>query len=335
MVFIEILIEKLVNICLSISNVFNVFSIKLIDKFQINIYKSKHEERILQNTEEIKADTTRILRNEEEIKKYKEKERLIKELINQDIINVNNLNKVSNSEHFIIIPKIHLTINDKKVRKILFGEDGSFKNSIFGYFDEENFVNLGKRFSPIYLKDKYDIQESYREMAVFKRVLDNKLKDLIKKDNQEIIDLIRRHKNRREIKVFLEEQKSLNEKFLFLDYMIISSLNLNKENITLGENAQKRFLFKILIKEAHDVKIKEIILESGLRFFLNKEYPADIKDKLLKNESVIKQKLKVKSFFDNINKNDLETILKELLYRNYQQNYLDNFFKIQNLIKGL
>src|SRR3989344_3596201 len=161
MKFIEFIIEKLANICLNISNIFSLFSIKLIDKLNINIYKPKYEEKILQNTDDIKKDTRQILKDGEEIKKYKEKEKLIKELINRKIINVNNLNKVSNSEHFIIIPKIHLTINDKKVRKILFGEDGSFKNSIFGYFDEENFVNLGKRFSPIYLKDKYDIQESY------------------------------------------------------------------------------------------------------------------------------------------------------------------------------
>ncbi len=335
MTFIVFIIEKLANICLNISNVFNLFSIKLIDKLNINIYNPKHEEKILQNTEDIKKDTQQILKDGEEIKRYKEKEKLIRELINRKIINVNNLNKVSNSEHFIIIPKIHLTINDKKIRKILFGEGGSFKNSIFDYFDQKNFINLGKKFSPIYLKDKYNIKQPYRNLAVFKRILDNKLKDLIYKDNKEIVRLIQRHKNRKEIKIFFEGKDISHEKFLFLDYMIISSLNLNKENITLEETAHKQFLLKILTKEAQDIKIKEVILESGLRLFLNEEYPANIKNKLLKEETNIKKRLKIDNFFSEINKSDFETILKELLSENYEQVYSDNFFKLQNLIKEL
>ncbi|MEK6917824.1 MAG: hypothetical protein AABW51_02650 [Nanoarchaeota archaeon] len=335
MIFIKFIIEKLANICLSISNVFNLFSIKLIDKLNINIYKPKYEEKIFQNTESINKDTQQILKNDEDIKRYKEKEKLIKELINRKIINVNNLNKVSNSEHFIVIPKIHLNINDKKVRKILFGEEGSFKNSIFSYFDQGDFVNLGKKFSPIYLKDKYSIKQPYRNISIFKKILDNKLKDLIYKDNKEIVRLIQRHKNRKEIKVFFEGEDVSNKKFLFLDYMIISSLNLNKENITLEEGVHKQFLFKILTKEAQNIKIKEVILESGLKLFLNEEYLNFIKDKLLKNESTIKQKLKIDNFFEDINKNEFEKVLKQLLENDYQQIYSDNFFKLQSLIKEL
>ncbi len=335
MALIKFLIEKIANICLSISNVFSVFSIKLIDKFQINVYKPKYETEILQNTEEIKEDTKNILKNEIEIKKYKDREKIIKELINREIININNLNKVSNSEHFIIIPRIYLTINDKKVRKILFKDNGSFKNSVFRYFDKEQFVNLGKKFSPIYLKDKYDIRKPYRDIFVFKKLLDDKLKELIKEDNKEIIKLIQRHKRRKEIKDFFGEDDISNKKFIFLDYMVISSLNLNKENITVERETQKRFIFKILLNEAQNVKIKEIILDSGLKLFLNEDYPKHIQEKLLKNESNIKQKLNIKNFFDDINKSDFESVLKDILLENYNQIYIDNFFKIQKLIKEI
>jgi len=335
MYIVKIIIEKIANLCISISNAFNLFSVKLIDKFQINIYKPKHEEEILQNTNAIKENTQKMLKKEdEEIKKYKDREKIIKELINREIINVNNLNKVSNSEHYIIIPRIYLNIRNKRIRRILFGKEGSFKNSIFKYFDEKNFINIGKKFAPIYLKDVKDIQKAYRGVLIFKKILDEKIERLLKEDNKEIIRLIQKHKNNREIKAFFLEDVKNNE-FLFLDYIIVSSLNLNKENITITKNAEKNILFKILTKEAQNVKLKEIILESGLRLFLDKEYPQNIKERLLKNESLIKQKLKIENFFQDINKVDFDTVLKELLSKDYKQIYSDNFFKIQGLIKDL
>jgi|SRR3989344_4711355 len=335
MTLIPIIIEKIVNLSLSISNIFNLFSLKLIDKFNINIYKPKHEEEILKSVKENKQYLKKLLINKSEIKRYEDREKIIKEIISQDIININNLSNISHSEHFIIILKLHLAIKNRKVRQILFGENGSFENSIFKYFDEENFVKLGKQFAPVYIKDKFEMKEPYRNMFVFKKLLDNRLKNLIAKDNQRILYLIQRYKNRKEIKNFFQNLDVNNKKFLFLDYLIISSLNLNKENITIEGTTQKKFLFNILSNEAQNVKLKEIILQSGIKLFLNKKYPQNIRSKLLENEIFIKQKLKIENFFGEINKNDIENVLKMLLTKDYKQGYLDNFIKIQSIIKEL
>ena len=110
-------LEFIANISLSISNFFSLIHIKIIDKFEININKPKHEKEILLNTQKIKSDIKIVLSNkEEEIKKLKEREKIIREIITKDLININQLNSISKSEYFIVIPKLYTKLN-KESRK--------------------------------------------------------------------------------------------------------------------------------------------------------------------------------------------------------------------------
>lgn len=331
------IIELLVKITRNISDLFNLFSIKLIDKFNINIFKPKKEEEIFENTEEIKKDVKKTLKNEKEIKKYKDREKIIRDIINRKIININNLNKISNSEYFIIIPKLHMEIN-KEIRRILFEDErGVFKNSIFKYFEEKNFINLGKQFSPIYLKSRDELKDNYRDIKIFKKILDEKMNSLLKKDIKLIEKQIRKNKKNEKVKeYFYDKNKLKDKKYLFFDFMIISSLNLNKENITLvDEKSKKEFLFKIVNQELQMANLKQIIIASGINFFLNAKYPQKIKEIIRKNEAEIKKSLNIQNFIGTINKEDLGNTLKSLLKEEYEDKYANEFMKIYNVIMGL
>jgi len=160
-------LEFIANISLSISNFFSLIHIKIIDKFEININKPKHEKEILLNTQKIKSDIKIVLSNkEEEIKKLKEREKIIREIITKDLININQLNSISKSEYFIVIPKLYTKLN-KESRKILFENEGFYQNSIFKYFQEQKFINLGKTWTPVYIKNRDELKTAFRNFNFF------------------------------------------------------------------------------------------------------------------------------------------------------------------------
>ena len=111
------LAETIANLFLSISNIFSLFHIRIIDKFQININKPRHEEEILSNTQKIDSKVEVVLSNQEnEIKRLKEREKIIKEIVSKNLININNLNNLSKSEYFIVVPKLYTKLNKESWR---------------------------------------------------------------------------------------------------------------------------------------------------------------------------------------------------------------------------
>jgi len=334
----KFILEKIADITLNLSTFFSIIHVKIVDKLNINIYKPKYEEEILQNTETTKGDVKKLLSNEEELKKYKDREKIIKEIINQEIININNLNQVSKSEYYIIVANLYMLLGNKETRPIILGEEGSFKNSVTKYFEEKGYIKLGKKYSDVYLKSKSDLKKNYRNLIVFKKILDEKFKSMVEKDNSFLIKKINKVKKNKIIKEYFydSEGKLKKEKYLFFDYMIISTLNLNKENITIiDKKAQQKFLFTILNKEIQNVKLKEIISESGLKFFLNKEYPSEIKKKILGKESSIKRSLKIGNFLEDLNKDDLTKTFQDILKKDFEEQYINAFFNKYNLVRDL
>src|SRR3989339_792177 len=79
------LVEIVANITLSISNIFSLIHVKIIDKFEININKPKHEDEILSNTTETNENVKILLSDkEEELKKLRDREKIIREIITKE-----------------------------------------------------------------------------------------------------------------------------------------------------------------------------------------------------------------------------------------------------------
>ncbi|MCG2719709.1 MAG: hypothetical protein L6266_03170, partial [Nanoarchaeota archaeon] len=199
------------------------------------------------------------------------------------------------------------------------------------------FIDLGKRFSPIYLKNRDDLKKGYQNILIFKKILDEKIDSLLKKDNEIIKKRIEKMKGEEEIRNYFYEGDILKEdKYLFFDFMLISSVNLNKENVTLiDEKAKKDFLFRIVNQEIQEIKLKEIIINSGLKVFLNESFSSQIQKKLLKKESFIKENLRIDNFLEEINESDLKNLFEKILKEKYEEKYLKEFFKEHKLISNL
>ena len=75
------------------------------------------------------------------------------------------------------------------------------------------------------------------------------------------------------------------------------------------------------------------MVKSGIRLFLNENFPKEIKRKLINNSSILLHKLQVNIFLDLINKNDLEKALEEILKKKYKKCYVNEFMRVYNLIK--
>ncbi|MEX0932895.1 MAG: hypothetical protein WDZ77_02240 [Candidatus Pacearchaeota archaeon] len=309
---------------------------KIIDKLEININKPKHEEEILRNTETIKVDVKTVLSNQEdEIKKLRDREKIIKEIVTKDLMSINRLNSISNSEYFIVIPKMYTKLKKENMR-VLFENNGFYKNSVFKYFQEQNFVNLGKTWTPVYIKNRDELKKGFRNFKIFKKFIDSKSSSLIKKDNTRIKQAILNKRDDEAIKPYFfdEKGKLRTNEYLFFDFMIVSSLNLNEENVTIFDKEAKiNFVSKILSHEIQDIKLKEIISKSGIKLFLNEIFPLDVRKILTENNDKLLVELKVQSFMDSINKRDLDSVLKNILKEKYKNNYTDEFMRVYNLIK--
>lgn len=330
------LAEIIANISLSISNMFSLLNIKIIDKFQININKPKHEREILSNTREIKTDVKIVLSNQEdEIKRLREREKIIKEIISKDLININNLNSISKSEYFIVIPKLYTKLN-KESRQVLFENEGFYQNSLFRYFQEQDFINLGKTWTPVYIKNRDELKIGFRKFNFFKKFIDKKVVSLMKKDNEMIKKLLLKKKNVDLIKqYFFDEKGKLRFKeYLFFDFMIVSSINLNEENITiLDKEARINFVSKILSHQIQDIKLKEIMIGGGIKLFINNSFPKEVRTQLVNNSSNLLLKLGINTFLDTINRKDLEKALEEILKKKYKKDYANEFMRVYNLVK--
>ena len=149
------LAEIVAKISLSISNVFSLIHIKIIDKFEININKPKHEKEILENTSETRLNVKRILGNQDEIDRLKEREKIIREIINKNLINVNDLNKLSKSEYFIVIPKLYIKLN--KETKTPFWISGDWVCDLHEKADREDYLEKQKQYRKVYGMDEVDI----------------------------------------------------------------------------------------------------------------------------------------------------------------------------------
>src|SRR3989339_79275 len=317
------LVEIVANITLSISNIFSLIHVKIIDKFEININKPKHEDEILSNTTETNENVKILLSDkEEELKKLRDREKIIREIITKEIININNLNSISNSEYFIVVPKLYTKLN-KDSRKILFENNGFYQNSIFEYFQDQNFINLGKTWTPIYIKNRDELKKGFRKFDIFKKFVDSKVSTLIKKDNDEIRAYF-----------FDNREKLRFKEYLFFEFMIVSSLNLNEENITIFDEETKiNFISKILSHQIQDIKLKEIMIGGGIKLFLNESFPNDVKKDLKNNSDLLLNKLEINNYLEKINRRDLDKALKEILKEKYKKEYADEIMRVYNLVK--
>ena len=324
------------NITLSISNIFSLIHVKIIDKFEININKPKHEDEILSNTTETNENVKILLSDkEEELKKLRDREKIIREIITKEIININNLNSISNSEYFIVVPKLYTKLN-KDSRKILFENNGFYQNSIFEYFQDQNFINLGKTWTPIYIKNRDELKKGFRKFDIFKKFVDSKVSTLIKKDNEIIRKKIYDKKDNDEIRAyFFDNREKLRFKeYLFFEFMIVSSLNLNEENITIFDEETKiNFISKILSHQIQDIKLKEIMIGGGIKLFLNESFPNDVKKDLKNNSDLLLNKLEINNYLEKINRRDLDKALKEILKEKYKKEYADEIMRVYNLVK--
>src|SRR3989339_531392 len=299
------LVEIVANITLSISNIFSLIHVKIIDKFEININKIKRKKE----------------KNKENNKKKN--------------ININNLYSISNSEYFIVVPKLYTKLN-KDSRKILFENNGFYQNSIFEYFQDQNFINLGKTWTPIYIKNRDELKKGFRKFDIFKKFVDSKVSTLIKKDNEIIRKKIYDKKDNDEIRAyFFDNREKLRFKeYLFFEFMIVSSLNLNEENITIFDEETKiNFISKILSHQIQDIKLKEIMIGGGIKLFLNESFPNDVKKDLKNNSDLLLNKLEINNYLEKINRRDLDKALKEILKEKYKKEYADEIMRVYNLVK--
>lgn len=327
------IIEFIVNIALGISDLFSVISVRLIDKFEISINKSEHENKILENT----IKTNEMLKKNSKKDEFKKREKIMKELVRKKIIKINELNSLSRSEYFIVIPKIYIKPN-KGIRKKLFENEGFFENSVFKYFEKEGFTNLGTKWHPIYIKNREDLKKSFRKFRKLRKHLSNKLKSLIKKDNKSIKSTILKKSDDKDIsEYFFDKNEKLKyEKYLFFDYALFSSLNLNEDNIiSLNSEKGEEFLLKILSKEIQTITLKEIIIKKGIKSFLNEKFPKNVKKRLKNNEKSILDKLEIENFLKPINKQDMRKTLKNILGEKFDEKYLKEFMGIHDTIKDL
>ena len=158
----------------------------------------------------------------------------------------------------------------------------------------------------------------------------------MKRDNEMIRKMLLKKKDNDLIKQYFfdENGKIRFSKYLFFDFMIVSSINLNEGNITILDKESKiKFISKILSYQIQDIKLKEIIIKAGIRLFLNENFPKEIKRELINNSSTLLRKLQVNTFLDLINRNDLEKALEEILKKKYKKDYANEFMRVYNLIK--
>ncbi|MBU2576229.1 MAG: hypothetical protein KKF50_00725 [Nanoarchaeota archaeon] len=279
-------------------------------------------------------------------KEFNKETALLKQILDKKILDKRRLLETIRGKYFLLIvfafPKLpELKFNEDKetianfLAKRLKKKGHSNKRFYTLFLTEKlKFSKLGYPSSTSFFKKIEDLPRELRKINSLKKHLEENLLIQQKKEWDFAIKILNESKNKKIMK-YVEriEEKGFAELYnisFYLDF-----INFGKDNI-FAQDENSSFISNFL-KLENIVENKKSLesLRENFRFFdislfFTRSIPKDIKENLGEEQNKIKSFLRIEHFFQEINKQDLKQVFKEILNKKYEESYADIFCKRQS-----